>query len=201
MKKSRSRTPRICERKILTLELNASAEALVARRRKYFRMVGAWVPECFDYRAEVVVTEPITFSYHLFIRPMAFVGENFSIENLCAAPSQGVCSLQYWKYFGTGCWRDDAVCQSICSVPSSGCALLAASNLAHGFAVEYGTGGSDLSRLLSSAMTCAGCRHVSRQRPRCIPAATWKRSLQHGRCRIPRRYQHHPMATGPQVTP
>lgn len=34
MKKSRSRTPRICERKIFTLELKASAEALVARRRK-----------------------------------------------------------------------------------------------------------------------------------------------------------------------
>lgn len=31
MKKSRSRTPRICERKIFTLELKASAEALVAR--------------------------------------------------------------------------------------------------------------------------------------------------------------------------
>lgn len=34
MKKLRSRTPRICERNILTLELKASADALVARRRK-----------------------------------------------------------------------------------------------------------------------------------------------------------------------
>ena len=34
IKKLQSRTPLICERKIFTLELNASAEAFVARRRK-----------------------------------------------------------------------------------------------------------------------------------------------------------------------